>query len=165
MSTIKRFIQRTIEALIPDQTVPGDTFLRGFSPSVQVDRYSCGIQVVRSILDYYGRETDESELCSRIDSDGTSTATMKAMFREHNLRCISKKKIWWRGIVSSIKRGAPLVVCLDDGEHWSVVFGYNRSWLEVLVMDPLLTSMFGQRVDYESLKERWDGWGMAVVDR
>jgi len=133
--------------------------LEGFPRTVQLDNYSCGVQVLRSVLAYYERNVPSFYAhWDWEDTDGIDTPIIKEVLKEFDLK--GRETDGWDAVERAINKDRPVIVCLDDSGHWSVVFGYSPS--HVYLMDPSPRRLVGHRIDWEEFEERWDGWGLEV---
>jgi ABC-type bacteriocin/lantibiotic exporter with double-glycine peptidase domain len=139
-----------------------DVILDGFERSIQLDDYSCGAQVTFSILRYFGRARSISRTTDLLgtDDDGTSWAAMRRLFLARGLSAKEMRDARKRDIKAAIDAGAPVVVSVDNEEHWACVFGYRKQ--RVYLADPSLPRSPRVLVQWSTFMARWDRWAGVV---
>jgi len=105
-----------------------DVVLDGFERVVQLDDFSCGAQSAFMILRYFGkaRSIERTIKLLGTDADGTGIQAMTRLFRARGLTPKPMKDGKKRDIRRAIDDGRPVLVLLDDEEHWACVYGYGR---------------------------------------
>lgn len=143
----------------------GDVVLDGFERSIQLDDFSCGAQVTYAILRYFGRARSISRTTDLLgtDDDGTAWAAMRRLFVARGLRTRFRDGARKRDIKTAIDAGAPVVVSVDDEEHWACVFGYGKH--HVYLADPSLPRSMRVLVTWSTFMGRWDRWAGVVSSR
>lgn len=139
-----------------------DVVLDGFERSIQLDDFSCGAQVTYAILRYFGRARSISRTTDLLgtDDDGTSWTAMRRLFLARGLSARAKHEARNRDIKTAIDAEAPVVVSLDDEEHWACVFGYGKH--HVYLADPSLPRSLRVLVPWSGFMRRWDRWAGVV---
>jgi ABC-type bacteriocin/lantibiotic exporter with double-glycine peptidase domain len=149
---IKRFEEQDRSAIL----------LPGIRRSLQLDRYSCGVQSVKVILDYYGRslpiEAIEKRL--RTDKEGTSITAIRHLFKSLGLTSIISVDATLRDIKRAIDLGCPVLVSFSRDEHCGVVYGYSRR--AIFVSDSSITSNLFCRLSRTQFLRQWEDWMMTV---
>lgn len=142
-----------------------DVVLDGFERSIQLDDYSCGAQVTFSILRYFGcaRSVARTTALLGTDDDGTSWTAMRRLFNARGLRTRAVEDARKRDIKAAIEAGSPVVVSVDDEEHWACVFGYGDK--HVYLADPSLPRSPRVLVPWSTFMARWDRWAGIVGRR
>lgn len=141
---------------------PSSAVLPGFKRSMQCDNYSCGAQCAYMILHYYGKarsiDNVENEVCTT--EDGTEWSDIISLFRKRGLIIIFPRKHTIMRIIQAIDNGCPVLVGVDNSNHYAVVFGYGDK--EIFVADPSIKrSLFCAHSTRHFLK-RWDRDAMIV---
>ena len=139
-----------------------DVILDGFERSIQLDDFSCGAQVTHAILRYFGRARSTSRTTRLLgtDDDGTSWTAMRRLFLARGLTAKARRDARKRDIKTAIDAGAPVVVSVDDEEHWACVFGYGKH--HVYLADPSLPRSLRVLVPWSTFMARWDRWAGVV---
>jgi len=140
-------------------------FLEGFERSVQIDGYSCGAQCAFSILKFYrkARSVDNVTREAGTTSKGTDPEDLRELFLRRGLAPHRINRPTVSKIKREIREGFPVLVSVDDDEHWAVVYGYARQGL--FVCDPSIRRAWRCRCSTQEFLRRWDKWAMAVRRR
>ncbi|MCM2332654.1 MAG: cysteine peptidase family C39 domain-containing protein [Anaeromyxobacteraceae bacterium] len=138
----------------------GADILKGFRRSVQFDDYSCGVQCTQAILDYFDVQVSASVLEKELGTTrrGTDEDQIRSVLRKNGLRSRSFDSATMRRLRNAIAAGSPVLVSVDSGKHWSVVYGYGKG--TVYLADPSF-AVFATLTE-ERFLERWDGGGVVV---
>lgn len=130
--------------------------------SIQLDRYSCGVQAAYSILNFYGKalSINNVEKLLGTDTNGTSETALIKLFRRKGLKVSYRKTATFFTIKESIDEYvAPFLTTIDNGNHWIVVYGYSRT--SIFVLDSSLKRPF-VKWSKTKFKSRWDKWGAII---
>jgi len=140
--------------------VRGAVILKGFRRCVQFDDYSCGVQCTQAILGYFGIRMFAAALEREMGTTrrGTDEDQIRSVLRKNGLRSRSFASATMRRLRNAIDADVPVLVSVDDGGHWSVVYGYGHG--TVYLADPSF-AVFATLPE-EEFKERWDGSGVVV---
>jgi ABC-type bacteriocin/lantibiotic exporter with double-glycine peptidase domain len=126
--------------VIEEWVDPDCTCLEGFTRSLQLDGYSCGAQCTFMILRYFGKARSIENVTRELatDTDGTSQTQIRTLLKRRGLhpKRISSPKL--RHLREAIDSDCPLLISVDDGEHWVVVYGYSPR--KIYIADPALYS-------------------------
>ena len=138
-----------------------DVVLDGFGRVVQLDDYSFGAQSAFMILRYFGtaRSIERTIKLLGTDADGTGIQAMTRLFRARRLAPRRIADGTKQDIRRAIDDGHPVLVLLDDEEHWACVYGYGKG--RVYLADPLPHSL-RVVVKWIDFKKRWVGKGAVV---
>ncbi|MCP4446084.1 MAG: hypothetical protein GY811_12165 [Myxococcales bacterium] len=129
----------------------------------QLDGHSCGLEVVRCVLQYFGHRPSRAKLRNMLGTSprhGTSEDAIQEVLEDFGLgsRVIADGKL--SDLRRCIRDGEPVIVTVDEGEHWLVVTGYSTGCISV--MDPRPWVLVSQ-MDSEEFELNWcEGWGIAV---
>lgn len=116
--------------------------------------YSCGPAAVRSALYVLGHKTSEAAIRRQAGTtpDGTDErGIIRAIHhyghktREHHTEAI---KVAWDWLKTELRRGRPVLLCVDKWDHWVSAIGTLGS--KVLIFDP--DSSMGQKRKYSGIK-------------
>jgi hypothetical protein len=123
---------------------PDAVILPDFTRCIQLfDNYSCGAKSVFTILRYYSKictpESVEEQL--HTDEDGTSVSDIKRVLKRYGLAFQTLRKPGLRDLKAAIDDGCPILITLNDGEHYAVVYGYSSS--HIFVSNPSLNILTG----------------------
>jgi len=147
---------------------PDAVILPDFTRSIQLDRFSCGAKSVYCILRYYDRqctpESVEEQLHS--DSDGTSVNDIKRVLKRHGLKCRTLRKPGLQDLKTAIDDDCTVLITLNDGEHYAVVYGYSLS--HIFVSNPSLNILNGYgsircAIPNAEFRKIWDRWAVIVT--
>lgn len=162
IDTLFSSMARTEEKLHPNATI-----LPNFPRSIQLDFYSCGAKSTYMILKYFNKRcTHESvERLLGTTDEGTSPTDIKRVLREHSLKVRVNADMGLRDLKSAINDGSPVLVSLEDGWHYSVVYGYSAK--QIFVMNPSLGEMGSIKcaVGLTQWRKIWDQWGIIVRNK
>jgi hypothetical protein len=146
---------------------PDAVTLPNFPRSLQIDSYSCGAKSIYCILQYYGKQcTPESaEEALKTDINGTAASDIKRVFSRYHLNCRSLRKPGFRDLKIAIDDECPVLITLNDGEHYAVVYGYSDS--HIFVSNPSLNMLTGYgsircAITNSEFQKIWDKWGIIV---
>ena len=131
--------------------------------SIQVDSYSCGAQCVYMILEYYKINRNLDEILKGLNTsrrDGTDTEPMLNYLRSNGLKVSINTRSKLSNIHSAINNLNPILISVDDGEHWVVIYGYNTDGL--FILDPARKEI-KNFWDMKKFMSRWDDNWIAVV--
>ncbi len=137
-----------------------DAIVLDMDRSLQLDRYSCGVQSAYMILRYYGkaRSISNVEKLLGTDEDGTTESSILRLFRQRGLSVLVRPHARMKDIYHAIDEyGGPMLTYLKDNDHWSVVYGYSPD--KIYVLDPSLYSARLCGWDKSYFKSRWGRWG------
>jgi ABC-type bacteriocin/lantibiotic exporter with double-glycine peptidase domain len=131
--------------------------------SLQLDGYSCGAQSAYVILRHYGKARSIAHVTRELGTtgDGTTQDQIRTLLVRRGL---VPKRINCPTIArlrQAIGEGCPVLVSVDDEEHWAVVYGYSPG--HIFLAD---TSPFGGvrcRTSTKRFRARWDRWAMKVA--
>jgi len=138
------------------------THILNMDRSIQVDRYSCGVQSTSAILNYYGKakSVNRIEKLLRTTDDGTDEQYIYNLFRDRGLIVFKRINVNFSFIKKAIDYyKAPILTTIDDERHYIVVYGYSKS--EIFVLDPILFRPF-VKWSKKKFYQRWDYWGAII---
>lgn len=127
--------------------------------------YSCGPAAVRAVLYILGHNVQEATVrkVAKTTKDGTDQKGLIKAIEHYGHRAFEKEntaiKEAWHWLRSSLGRGKPVILCVDQYDHWVAAVGSIGA--EVLIFDPLKNH--GRRKKYsgllvydvDELAERW----------
>jgi ABC-type bacteriocin/lantibiotic exporter with double-glycine peptidase domain len=136
--------------------------LKGVRRSLQLDRYSCGVQCTKVILGYFGRCLSIESIERRLgtDEEGTSISAIRQLMKSRGLTTTICVDATIRDVKRAIDSGQPVLVSLSGSKHWAVVYGYSRE--AVFVADSSITKNLWCRVSKTRFHRQWDRWMMSV---
>jgi len=150
-------IVKMIEELDPNATVLPNIFR-----SLQLDPFSCGLQSVFVILNYYRKKTTPGKLKKELQTDwsGTALPDIERVFKKYGLKVRIIRRAKMKHLISAIDAECPVLISTLNGGHWAVVYGYSQS--HIYLCDPSLITNLWCRIPKEEFQEQWDNWGMVV---
>ncbi len=158
-------ILKNIEEVIYQNDKP--VVLPNFPRTLQLDGWTCGARSVYSVLRYFGKrctvKSVENDL--RTDFSGTDVSDIIRVFQKHHLKASERKHCRLYDLRNAIDDGNPVLVSVDDGSHYSVVFGYSKSCF--YVMNPAIIGSSGSlicRIVKRDFSDSFDHWGIIVSD-
>jgi hypothetical protein len=133
--------------------------LEKFDKSVQMDGYSCGVQCTYMILRYYGNTMSVGDVERALGTtrDGTDQHQIRSLLLREGLTPTRINLPNLRKVKQAIKEGYPVLVCVDQGDHWVVIYGYAKK--VILTADP---ARLRGAYDTREFTRRWDRWAMVV---
>ena len=162
MKKIKELLDKAINTLNGLEEDENDSVL-DMERSLQLDKYTCGVQSAFSILKYYGKARSVQSVEEYLGPDekvGTTETAIYRLFRDRKLK-ISKRD---KANISTIKESiheyeSPMLTTINDYNHWVVVYGYSST--HIYVLDPVI---FRPSVKWkkEKFKSAWDKWGAII---
>lgn len=141
---------------------PGATILPGFPRTLQLDDFSCGAQCAYMVLKYYGKARSINHVTKKLGTtvDGTSTNQLRTLLRARGLKVVSVDPCSPARLRKAIHSGSPAIVCVDDLEHFAVVYGFDGD--DMLVADPALNRSVMCWHSSSRFRERWDRTALIV---
>lgn len=113
--------------------------------ALQKEDYSCGAVSLKNAAALLGvaapTEGEAIRLTRTTKKDGTDEDKLKAAARKLGLKV--RDRTWgsegdidaaWAWVVAELRRGRPVILCVDDFEHWVLATGVKAG--RVLVHDP-----------------------------
>lgn len=94
---------------------------------IQLDTFSCGIQSAYVILKYFGKvETINDILYDKriLQKDGIDTNPLLNLLRSNGVKVTVNKNADIDDIKEALIERKPILISIDDGEHW-VVLDWN----------------------------------------
>ncbi len=140
-----------------------DSVLLDMKRSIQVDKYSCGAQCVYTILQYYKIPRTLNEILKGLNTskrNGTDTGPILNYLRSNGLKVSINKYSKLSHIHSAIDSLNPILISVDDGEHWVVIYGYNTDG--IFILDPSRKEI-KNFWDMKKFMSRWDDNWIAVI--
>lgn len=131
--------------------------------SVQADGYSCGTQSAFMVLRYYGRARSIEAVTHQLgtDEDGTNSIAIIRLLRKRRLVPVVKRRASIRDLRRALRGGSPVIVSLDDGGHWAVVYGCAPD--KIFLADPSLARGIRVGIPVARFRQRWnDRWAIVV---
>jgi ABC-type bacteriocin/lantibiotic exporter with double-glycine peptidase domain len=146
-----------------EEVLSADSVVLKMKRSVQLDSYSCGAQCVYMILSYYDKDKTPNEIKESLnttESDGTDTKQILNYLVDNKLEVQINEKGAISSIQNAIDNGYPVLITVDDGDHWVVVYGYSNDG--IFVVDSS-RSRFLNQWGYGEFIKRWDENWIAVI--
>ena len=140
-----------------------DSILLDMKRSIQLDAYSCAAQCVYVILEYYRINKTLVEILKGLNTskrDGTDTEPILNYLKLNGLRVSVNTNSRISNIHSAINSWNPILISVDDGEHWVVIYGYNKDG--IFILDPSrreVKNLWGMK----KFMRRWDDNWIAVI--
>jgi len=158
----KRIIEAAAGAVSWLTQASGDVVL-DLSPRLQLDDYSCGVQSLAAILDYFDYEVDLDEVSAEVGLTrrGCDEYQLRRAIKAYGLRHRTMKNLTFAGIQRCIDDGAPILAAPND-THWIVIRGYGADTIYVMDPTPSRAFAFGGAHNAEAFLSKWNRWGMAV---
>ena len=131
--------------------------------SVQLDSYSCGAQCVYMIMKYYKIPKTLEEILKGLNTsktNGTDTEPILNYFRINGLRASVNTNSKLSNIQTAIDSLHPILISVYDGEHWVVIYGYNKDG--IFILDPSRKEI-SNHWDIKKFMNRWDDNWIAVI--
>ncbi len=146
---------------IEEYFYPDAVLIPGIKKSVQLDAYSCGAQCAYVILDYYDKSNSIDAVIKELgtNKEGTDTEPILKLFIKNGLNVYVNEKAKLTDIYSAIDNNYPILISVDEGEHWVVIYGYSDE--NIFVLDPSIKSPFCAW-SKKKFRECWDNW-IAVI--
>jgi ABC-type bacteriocin/lantibiotic exporter with double-glycine peptidase domain len=131
---------------------------------IQLNRYSCGLVSSFVILNYYGKvDSIDDILYDRrlLAQDGIDTEPLLSILKANGVKVTVNKNADIDDIKAALIERKPILISIDKGEHWVVVYGFSED--RIFVLDSSLTSSIRCSWTYEEFLDRWDDNWIAVV--
>ncbi len=146
-----------------EEILSADSVVLKMKRSIQLDSYSCAAQSVYMILSYYNKDKTLNEIKESLnttDTDGTNTKQLLNYLVNNGLDVQVNEKSSISSIQAATGNGYPVLITVDDGDHWAVVYGYSNDGIFVLDSS---RSRFLNQWGYGEFIKRWDDNWIAVV--
>ncbi|MDZ7762895.1 MAG: cysteine peptidase family C39 domain-containing protein [Melioribacteraceae bacterium] len=131
---------------------------------IQLDQYSCGIQSALVILKYFGKVNTINDILYDkrvLEEDGIDTNPLLNLIRSNGVKVTVNKNADLDDIKEALIERKPVLISIDEGEHWVVVYGFSED--RIFVLDSSLYSSIRCSWTYEEFLDRWDDNWIAVV--
>jgi len=138
------------------------TYLKNCKRSIQPDNLSCGVHAVASILQYYDKEVSTPELITLLgtNQDGTDTEPMINALSSFDLNIEINETSSPRDIIDSVRSGYPMLITVDDWEHWVVIYGFSDEGIFLLDSN---RKNFRCHWHFNTFMDRWDDNWLAII--
>jgi len=146
-----------------EETFSPGSVLLDMRRSVQLDSYSCGVECVYMILNYYGLEKALKEISKGLKTtkkDGTDTLPILKYLKKCGLKISVNKNAGLSEIHSAIVNSHPILISVDETEHWVIVYGYSAN--SIFILDPSGKSIWN-KWELKEFFNRWDDDWIAEV--
>jgi ABC-type bacteriocin/lantibiotic exporter with double-glycine peptidase domain len=140
-----------------------DSVLLDMKRSIQLDAYSCAAQCVYVILEYYRINKTLVEILKGLNTskrDGTDTEPILNYLKSNGLKVSVNTNSRLSNIHSAINNRNPILISVDDGEHWVVIYGYNKDG--IFILDPSRREV-KNLWHMKKFVKRWDDNWIAVI--
>lgn len=131
---------------------------------IQLDQYSCGIQSALVILKYFGKVNTINDILYDkrvLEEDGIDSNPLLNLIRSNGVKVTVNKNADLDDIKEALIECNPVLISVDEGEHWVVVYGFSED--RIFVLDSSLYSSIRCSWTYEEFMDRWDDNWIAVV--
>ncbi len=146
-----------------EEVLSADSVVLKIKRSIQLDNYSCGAQCVYVILNYFQKDKTLNEIKESLnttETDGTATKQILNYLIRNGLDVQINEKNTISSIQESIGNGYPMLITIDEGDHWVLVYGYSDDGIFVLDSS---RSRFLNQWGYGEFIKRWDENWIAVI--
>jgi len=141
---------------------PSATVLTPFPRQLQLDRHTCAVQTVRSVLAFFGHYASHHQVRCELETtrkNGTSIDEVEGLLERKGL-CVR----FYAGsnlnvIRRAIRNNCP-VIALVDTDHMAAIFGYGKD--SFYMMEPSLRRLIGTRISTNAFVSRWDREALVV---
>lgn len=157
------FLREVIEGLAESvQEYDSDAFVLDVPVSIQLNRYSCGVESTLAVLSFFKIGTSRKEVMRQLKASfwGVDEHDIMRALDMNGLPHRVMEDGTTRRLRNALKNRCPIIVALDEDSHWGVVYGSSRG--HILLMDPDPLQMFHTTHTEEEFWERWGGWGIVV---
>ena len=161
IKNIVDFVYNCIKEI--EEVLSADSVVLNMKRSVQLDSYSCGAQCVYMILNYFNKDKTLNEIKESLnttETNGTDTKQILNYLINNGLDVQIYEKATISSIQESISNGYPILITIDECDHWVVVYGYSDDGIFVLDSS---RSMFLNQWGYGEFIKRWDENWIAVI--
>ncbi len=155
---IYNLIKSVEESLSDDAVV-----IKNIKRSMQLDRYSCGAQCAFMILQYFGKDDSIDNVKKELNvskTDGVDTEPILDLFKKKGLNVRVNENAKLNDIRNAIDNNWPMLISINDGDHWVVVYGYSENFIWVL--DPAIKRI-RCKIRTDKFMTRWDEDWVAEV--
>ncbi len=161
IKNIVDFVYNCIKEI--EEVLSADSVVLKMKRSVQLDSYSCGAQCVFMILNYFNKDKTLNEIKESLntnESDGTDTKQLLNYLVKNGFDVQVDEKGAISSIQAAIGNGYPVLIAVDGGDRWAVVYGYSNDGIFVLDSP---RNRFLNQWGYGEFIKRWDENWIAVV--
>lgn len=130
--------------------------------SIQRDSYSCGVHSVKSIIRYCDKSYSLKfikRLLNTTVEKGTNQTSIENFFRKIGIRYKINTSASLKNIEEELVQMRPVLITVDDCEHWVVIYGYTNSYFYVLDSANYICN---KRILKKRLNKWWDHWMMSI---
>ena len=132
--------------------------------SVQLNSYSCGIHCAFVILRHYNKLNSINDINYDkilLKNDGIDTEPLLNIIRYFDCKISVNKNALISDIVIAINNNKLILLSVDDGAHWVVIYGYSLN--SIYVLDPSLSSAIKCKWKLKTFINRWDENWIASI--
>ncbi len=152
------FMQRNEEAKYPDSQI------LHMPRYIQLNNYSCGIVCAFVILRFYGKVNSISEIIynkNSLKKDGIDTEPLLNILKSNDVKISVNEDASLEDIKIALSNNEPVLISIRDGDHWVVVYGYNKD--RIFILDSSVRSSLKCSMLHEKFIELWDENWIAIV--
>jgi ABC-type bacteriocin/lantibiotic exporter with double-glycine peptidase domain len=131
---------------------------------LQLDNYSCGLQSAYVILRYFGKvdSVDDVKYDGRLNiQKGIDTDYLLKILKTNGLVANINENATIDDITDALVEGNPILISIDNDEHWIVVYGFSED--RIFVLDSSLRSSVRCSWSVEEFLKRWDDNWIVVI--
>ena len=130
--------------------------------SIQRDDYSCGVHSVKSITNYYDRHYSLQYIKKLLKTNkehGTNQTAIENFFKKVGIAYKINTHASVADIENEINKLRPVLVALEDCEHWVVIIGYSENCFYILDSGSYIVN---KRIYKKTFRRYWDEWIMSI---
>lgn len=155
----------------------------------QNKNYTCGVSVIRSIIEYNEDvEYSENEIAKIVKADpkfGTKESDIIRFFKKENYEVFYKQNLNIEDVLELLDQKQPIITCIQawsgkknvdyskeiDAGHYVIMVGHIANKY-IIFMDPALSKHYGY-LTVKDFEQRWHGdpsdklnrYGLVVIGR
>ena len=132
----------------------------GLRRYVQLDYHSCGKQAVKSVLNYFGEDIQETiDELGTTRSDGTDEYQIRRFFKNLGYKVQTVRSV--KKLIKAVDRGWPVILYIAEEDHWVALNGYSKNGVWITDSNPWNCSFRY----WEDFVEEWGGYGIEIKPR
>jgi ABC-type bacteriocin/lantibiotic exporter with double-glycine peptidase domain len=145
-----------------EKNLKSAVYINGINRSIQLNSYTCAPHSLLVILQYFNLKIDLNEIKTALQTgkEGTDTEPILDFLRKKGLKIKINEKATLLDIKKSINQKNPLLITINNWEHWCIIYGYSCDG--VLILNSWFKK-FSVQYKYKDFLQQWDDNWIAAV--
>ena len=147
-----------------EKNLKSAVFINGINRSIQLNNYTCAPHSLLVILHYFNLKLSLNEIKTALQTgkEGTDTEPILDFLKKKGLTIKINEKATLLDIKNSIDQKNPLLITINNWEHWCIIYGYSSD--SVLILNSWFKN-FSIQYKYGDFLRQWDDNWIASVSK